>query len=383
MTATVGLGMVGAGTLATRVLRHLALPDVADAVHVAAVLDPVPGRAADLIARTGLTARACTSLEELLDAPGVDAVSIASPIGLHYEQGMAAIAAGRHVHFNKTMAVTADEATALIDAAARAGVHLVASPGEVLRPHVQRMRELVADGAIGRVAWAACGCSLNTYHEDEPERQDGGGTPIDPSWYFRKPGGGPLYDMTVYALHALTAILGSVERVTALSGVRIPERRFGDRVIPTEADDNTVMLLDFGAGLFAFAYGAAAGHLTSGSRWDPAPRIYGTGGEIAGLAVNGEPFDYPGRALAESAGDVQAGNQWLLPHVTGAHRDMIEQHVFEDVMQLVDRVRLGTPSPVSAEHARHVIEIIECAYRASETGATQELRTTVAGLVGG
>ncbi len=342
---------------------------------------PVPGRAAELVSRTGLDARPCTTLDELLGTPGVDAVSVASPIGLHFAQGMAAIAAGKHVHFNKTLAVTTDEATQLIEAARRAGVHLVASPGEVLRPHVQRMRELVAEGAIGRVAWAACGCSLNTYHEDEPERREAGGGAIDPSWYFRKPGGGPLYDMTVYALHALTAILGSVQRVTALSGIRIPVRTFGDREIETEADDNTGMLLDFGDGLFAFAYGAAAGHLTSGSRWDPAPRIYGTGGEIAGLAVNGVPFDYPGRALAESSGDLAGtGNQWLLPHVTGAHRDLIEQHVFEDVMQLVDSVRLGTPSPVSAEHGRHVVEIIECAYRASETGAVHALTTTVDGL---
>jgi predicted dehydrogenase len=50
--------------------------------------------------------------------------------------------------------------------------------------------------------------------------------------------------------------------------------------------------------------------------------------------------------------------------------------VYEDVMQLVDWVREGTPSIVSAEHARHVIDIIESAYRASETGQTQELRTT-------
>jgi predicted dehydrogenase len=48
-------------------------------------------------------------------------------------------------------------------------------------------------------------------------------------------------------------------------------------------------------------------------------------------------------------------------------------------MQLVDWVRDGVPSPVTAEHARHVIEIVEKAYRAAETGATQELRTTFAG----
>ncbi|GAB4185439.1 MAG: hypothetical protein Fur005_47890 [Roseiflexaceae bacterium] len=40
---------------------------------------------------------------------------------------------------------------------------------------------------------------------------------VDPSWYFRKPGGGPLYDMTVYSLHGLTGVLGPAKRVTAMS----------------------------------------------------------------------------------------------------------------------------------------------------------------------
>jgi predicted dehydrogenase len=50
--------------------------------------------------------------------------------------------------------------------------------------------------------------------------------------------------------------------------------------------------------------------------------------------------------------------------------------VFQDVMQLVDWVRDGTPSPVTAEHARHVIDIIESGYRAAATGSTQELSTS-------
>ncbi len=45
-------------------------------------------------------------------------------------------------------------------------------------------------------------------------------------------------------------------------------------------------------------------------------------------------------------------------------------------MQLVGLVRDGTPTPVTPEHSRHVIEIIEAAYRAAETGQTQDLRTT-------
>ena len=60
----------------------------------------------------------------------------------------------------------------------------------------------------------------------------------------------------------------------------------------------------------------------------------------------------------------------------GEHRNLGEMHVYEDVMQLVDWVRDGKATPVTAEHARHVIDIIESAYRSAETGRVQDLMTT-------
>jgi predicted dehydrogenase len=372
----VRLGIVGVGTLAQRLLMHLTLPDVAEAAVVTHLCDPVEGRAAEAAEAFGVP-RWSTDLASLLSDDEVDAVSICSPIGLHYEQGLAAIRAGKHVHFNKTMTVSCDQATEIIEEAKVQGVRIVASPGEVLRAHHVEVKRLIAEGAIGKVCWAACGAAFGTYHLDEKERR---GTSvakaIDPSWYFRLPGGGPLYDITAYALHGLTGILGSAKRVTAMSGVRIPERQFGSTAIRTEADDNTLILLDFGDGLFAFAYGAAAGIL-SDEVWDVTGRYYGTTGSIVGFTLNGVPFDYEGRELASGAPD---GEKWLLPHVGPAHRTLLEQHVYEDVMQLVDWVRIGVPSKVTAEHARHVIEIIECAYAAAKTGQTQSLRTTITGL---
>jgi predicted dehydrogenase len=102
---------------------------------------------------------------------------------------------------------------------------------------------------------------------------------------------------------------------------------------------------------------------------------FGTGGTITRMALNGEPIDYPGRELAEQAPRGR-GVSWVLPHVVGPHRELGEQHVYEDIMQLIDWVRDSTPSPVTAEHARHVIDIIESAYRSAETGHAQELSTT-------
>ena len=135
------------------------------------------------------------------------------------------------------------------------------------------------------------------------------------------------------------------------------------------------MLLDFGENLFAFAYGTASGRITEGFNGN----YFGTEGSIIGLTMNGEPLEYPGADLARQAADQNQnlGNQWLLPHITELHRDLPEQHVFEDVMQLVDAVAEGKPSLVTPEHAAHVIDIIESAYRASSTGQTQVLSTAV------
>jgi predicted dehydrogenase len=371
---TVGIGVVGAGALSRRVVRHLTLDDVSDRVAVVHVCDPVEARAVAL-ARSGVDARASATVDELLADERVDLVTIASPIGLHFEHGLASIRAGKHVHFNKTMAVSAVDATQLIDAASANGVCLVSSPGEMLRPHHRHIRELLAEGAIGRLCWAACGAAMWSYHEDEPDRD--GELAADPSWYYRAPGGGPLYDMTVYALHAMTGILGSVRRVTAMSGIRIPERTVGRRVITTTAHDNTLMLLDFGDGLLALAYGTASGILTEGRPWDIDGRYYGTNGSIVGKTINGQPLDYPGSELARRA---ETGDQWLLPYIEGAHRDMLEQHVFADIMQLVDWVTADIPAVATAEHARHVVEVIEAGYQAAATGQTQTLTTTIDGL---
>jgi predicted dehydrogenase len=198
----VRLGIVGAGTISLRILRHLVQPDVAERVSLAAICDPVPGRAQGVAHKFGI-GRWSTEYNEILECGEVDALTIASPISFHYEQVRQALLAGKHVHCNKTLATTVGEAEELIRLARERNLRLVPSPGEMLRPHNQYIKETIRSGKIGTLCWAACGAAFGTYHQDEAERQGGDVlSNIDPSWYFRKPGGGPLYDMTVYALTA-------------------------------------------------------------------------------------------------------------------------------------------------------------------------------------
>jgi predicted dehydrogenase len=375
MSDPLRIGVIGVGALTLRgILPHLSQDDVRERVRIDALCDPVLERAQAAAARHGVP-RVFADVDELLAGTDVDAVTVASPIGLHYAHCRAALEAGKHVHANKTMTTTVSEADDLIALARARDLCLVASPGEVLRPQVTRTRELIHSGAIGELVWAICGGAFGEYHEREAERRDRmGGAPIDPTWYFRGPGGGPVYDMTVYALHQLTSILGPAEAVVAVSGIRVREREFLGARIPTEADDNTILLLDFGDGLLAVAYGTAAGRL---SDQFGAGLYFGTRGAIDGLLLNGEAFDFPGRELMGGAPPSDRMAQMrVLPHVVGAHRDIDESHVFEDIMQLVDWALDGKPTPLTAEHARHVIDIIESGYRSARIGRRQELTTS-------
>ncbi|CUX65317.1 Oxidoreductase domain protein [Agrobacterium tumefaciens str. Kerr 14] len=373
------VGVVGVGTVALRgVIPHLVQDDLQDRLELAALCDPVIERAEGTAHQYGI-AQAYASYDEFLQKSDVDVITLASPIGVHFEQGMKAIEAGKHVHFNKTMTTTLAEANRLIEAAGRNGVKLVSSPGEMLRPHNIKVRQMIRDGVIGKLSWAICGAAFADYHVDEPERDGApGGKPINPAWYFKKPGGGPLYDMSVYSLHSLTGILGPARSVMAMSGIALPVREFAGHLIETEADDNTLILLEFPGNAYAVVYGTAAG--TLGDPLDFSGRYYGTKGRIEGLRLNGEYFDYEGREEAVTAPDGGTqpgfgGNEWILPNIDGVHKTIPEQHVHADLMQLIDWVQLGKPSVATAEHARHVIEIIEAAFSSAATGQRIPLTT--------
>lgn len=357
------MGVVGAGSIGIRgALEHLTMPDVADRVAVTAVCDPVPGRAVAAAEKYGVP-RAYETLEDLLADDTVDAVTLCSPIGIHYDQALKAIEAGKHIHFNKTMTVTSGEAIEVISKAKAKGVHLVASPGQMTRLANRHIRKLILDGAIGRLAWSVTGAAFGDYHDQERLRTGNDVlSNINPSWYWRKPGGGPLYDMTVYGLHTLTGILGPAKRVTAMSANLVKQRDFRGEVYDCDAADTTLAVLDFGDGQFAFMHGTLNGSVSAFGQ----PSFFGQKGSIVGLKFNDTDLDYPGKNEVNFFG----------PHVVGPHVGVEEAHVFEDTMQLVDVIQDGTPPFATAEHACHVVEIIEASLRSADEGRAVTLKTS-------
>lgn len=369
MKDTVGLAVVGTGSIGIRgVLDHYQVGDVAHLARITAVCDNVPGRAQAVAEKYGVP-RYYERYEDLLADPTVDAITLCTPIGLHYEQTIKAIAAGKHVHLNKTMTTTKAEADDVIDAAKRAGVKLVASPNAGHYQATKRMREIVQSGEIGRVYWAETGTSGGG-HEFESFRSGNDIiSNVNPSWYYKRPGGGPMYDMAVYSLHTITGILGPVKRVTGMSGIGLKERFFKGSRIEVDMDDNTHLLLDFGDSVFCLLFGTNS----FGGPARPFAAVYISGSE--GAVYRAWSGIEIWSRQSEGGKRTEEPENWM-PYAQGPHATMGERHVFSDTMHLVDCILYGKEPVVSAEHARHVIEIIELGYKAAETGCTQELTTT-------
>lgn len=167
---TIGWGIVSTG-------RH---PDTkmapaineAEDASLAAVMSRDIGRAEAFAQKHGAET-AYDDLEALLRDPAVDVVYIASPNALHAEQTVRVAQAGKHVLVEKPMALSVDDAQRMIDACDAAGVRL--GVGFHLRAHEghQRLRSLVAEGAVGRVSFAQANWCRGVRGQEAPPARTG------------------------------------------------------------------------------------------------------------------------------------------------------------------------------------------------------------------
>ena len=141
----VRLGILGAGNIADlNAAGYLSHP----ACDVVAVCDIDPIKANAAANRWGVEV-VTTDPAELLNLD-IDAVEVLTPTHLHHEHVLAAVNAGKHVSCQKPLANGIAEAREMIAASARAGVVLRVSECFCHYPPLERARELIRTGAIGR-----------------------------------------------------------------------------------------------------------------------------------------------------------------------------------------------------------------------------------------
>lgn len=141
-------GILGAGWWAT--FAHI--PALKS--HPGAELVAVQSRErakAEKIARDFEAKHTCTSVEELLDVPGLEAVIVSSTPNVHYAEARGALERGLHVLIEKPMTFTAAEARELVELAAGKGVQLLISCPWHYTAHGIEARRLTASGALGPI----------------------------------------------------------------------------------------------------------------------------------------------------------------------------------------------------------------------------------------
>lgn len=360
MTDRLRLGVIGAGDVATGDY----LPEahrLAERATIVAIASRDGDRAATVAERYGIAA-SCAGYQALLSRDDIDAVVNLTPAAVHTEVNRAVIESGRHLYSEKPFAGSVAEAVELTEASTRCDLALVCAPSVMVFPQVRRARALVDAGTIGPVR-SATGQFL-------------GGLPpwagyeSDPSPFFAA-GSGPLVDIGVYPLHALTGLLGPVRRVAALSSRS--RRSFvqldgpaGGRTIPVDVDDVWHVALHFTSRAVATVRSDFA---TAGTTSAPDVELDGETGTIALQLID---MTAPLR--------VHDGNGWTEEHFPGARADGPD-HIL-GVDELVDSVLQRRRTTLSAEHATHVIDILDAARRSAVEGVAVDVTTSFDDLAG-
>jgi predicted dehydrogenase len=141
------VGVIGYGYWGPNLVRNFAeQPDA----RVGWVTDVKAERLTSVAARYPAV-RVGRDHREMLADPAVNAVAIATPVVSHFELGMAALKAGKHVLIEKPIAATCEQALRLIDEADMRGLTLMVDHTFVFTPAVQKIRELTTAGELGDI----------------------------------------------------------------------------------------------------------------------------------------------------------------------------------------------------------------------------------------
>ncbi len=378
MPDSVKVAFVGTGD----VFLKYYLPEAVeqDILDVTAICDIEVDRARKVAEFVG-GAEAYGDYSELLEHSDAELVVIVTPPTTHYPLALEGLEAGKHVYVEKPFCRHLHQANHLIETAEANSVHLMAAPSIMLDPPNMMMREMIAEGAIGSVAFATApafqlGGAITGYFDRFSRQLEYSGIDVltrpeektDASWYYQK-GGGPVYDLAVYSITRMTGLLGPAKRVIALSGTVDPTRTLmqgteEERQIDVTEDDNTSILLDLGESRFVYVNAA----------W------HGAASRSQGMEIVGSR----GTLTESGSGDLVTRTRESTVHLYSNEARQWSDHPVEGdlwwiptgLTHLARRILERRPPDITIEHARHVVEVMEKAYVAARSGRAQEITTT-------
>ena len=308
--------------------------------------------------------------KEMLANRDIDAVAIVVRVPQHYQITLDAINTGKHVYTEWPLVLSSKEAQTLVDAAKKAGVHTRAGFQRRNHPAHMRLKELVAEGFVGKVLAVnfnmhGSGVLTNT---------------SDRSWRGDRTLG--TNTMTVGFGHEIDAVLSAVGEVTEVSGIvstQVKQWYETDtkRYIDVTAADNIIMNGRLANG------GVLNAHLGS-QPYHGGPyrlEVYGTEGTLLMTPIGAAAGSY--------------ANGWASTYqIMGGKKDdkgLVEQPIPDRLRwapstlqggaylvgqmwaQFAESIRTGKDIEPTFETALRRHKLLEALQRASDTGQAQKL----------
>jgi predicted dehydrogenase len=309
--APLRIALLGTGWVMDFHARAVAAHPGAEAVAAANWREPSLRRLAERHA----IPRTTTDWRALAADPRVDAAVIATPNGLHAEQAVAFLEAGKHVLVEKPMARTLAEADAMVAAAHGSGARLMVAHCWRFHADVRALRARVAAGELGEVV---------------KTRGYGVHARWGPSGWFTDPelaGGGALLDMGVHAIDTARYLLGDPQPLRVCAAV-------GTRYGSYQVDDDAVLLIGWSNGTTS---------VVEAGWWQP---------HLGGLEADTELYGTGGYARV-----------WDLTEPPGGYEHCSQPMFTAQLAEFVDAVAAGRQPRPSGEDGRVVMRVVEQAYR--------------------
>ena len=256
------IALVGCGRISK---NHFDAIRKVDGLRLTAVSDAVEERARAAGEEHGVPW--FTNYADMLRAAECDVVTIATPSGMHSAQGIAAAKVGKHVITEKPMAITLEQADALVAATDAANVRLFVVKQNRLNPSVQLLKRAVDKGRFGRIYLA------NTTVRWQRPQEYYDSAPWRGTWEFD---GGAFLNQASHYVDLLQWLMGPVESVIAKTATQA--RRI-------EAEDSGAAVLKFRNGALGVI---EVNVLTHPRNWEGSVTIMGERGtaKVGGTAVN-------------------------------------------------------------------------------------------------
>ncbi|WP_153795814.1 Gfo/Idh/MocA family protein [Foetidibacter luteolus] len=343
------VAVIGCGSVSGVYLPHLSK---AEYVELVSTCDIKPDRAQKRASEFNVPNH-YPHIDQLLAGAPFDLMVNLTNMQEHGRLNKQALMTGKHVWSEKPMANTYKEGRELLDLAISKGLRIWGAPAVVNSPQFAFMAQAINSGKLGKVAAAHA-------HYGH----------LGPTWsaFFYEKGGGSLPDLGVYNLATLSGLLGPVKNVIAMTSIVTDTRTVDDKgTIKVEGEDNAMVVMDHGNGILShvqcgFNYFDPYGHEGKGQD-RPTIAIWGTKGNMALVGYDWAPF---GVDLAVSF------TEKPVRYVEDPGTYVWQQ----GASVICEALATGKEPLINAEHALHVLEIIEAARESQASGKRIALKST-------